>query len=174
MKPRERDKILYKKRLCSKCLKPGIKWNAEHQCDKTFSCNQTYLNKNKKEVKCEKHILVCGYHAGESSNKDLLELYKKHLVKSNSKFQTLSKEISISCFSESYNNDNQCQIVEDNSIFAFQTINVNGLKVNLFYDSGCGDLVISKECCDKLFFLYPTKNQKVFLSCLTLHFCLDL
>ena len=28
--PRERDKLLYKKHLCSKCLKPGIKWNAEH------------------------------------------------------------------------------------------------------------------------------------------------
>ena len=39
---------------------------------------------------------------------------------------------------------------EDNSIFAFQTINVDSLLFNLFYDSGCGDLIISKESCDKL------------------------
>ena len=43
--PSERDKLLYKKQLCSKCLKPGVKWNAEHTCNKQYACNQTYVKK---------------------------------------------------------------------------------------------------------------------------------
>ena len=39
---------------------------------------------------------------------------------------------------------------EDSSIFAFQTIDVEGLLLNIFYDSGCGDLVVTKESVDKL------------------------
>ena len=149
MSPRERDKTLFKKRFCNKCLKPGVKWNSEHQCDKKYSCNQNYI-KNGKERKCEKHVLVCGYHVTEKGNKDLLDLFKKNMNKLNSKFQNFTKEISISCFAETYNNDNQHLTQEDNSIFAFQTINVDGLSFNLFYDTGCGDLVINKESCDKL------------------------
>ena len=67
----------------------------------------------------------------------------------NDGFQRFSKEISIGCFVETYHG-NQPKIKEENSIFAFQTISVGNFLINLFFDSGCGDLVIRKDCCDKL------------------------
>ena len=60
--PRERDKLLYRKRFCSKCLTPDVRWNADHPCSKDYVCNQTYVI-DRKELKCEKHVLVCGYHS---------------------------------------------------------------------------------------------------------------
>ena len=148
LQPRDRDKLLYKKRLCSKCLTPGVKWNSEHNCNKTYSCNQKYTNKKGEGSICEKHVLVCGYHANEKGNKDLLERYKKNLFKSNNKFLEFSKAVTISCFSESYSNLEKN--IEDSSIYAFQTIMVDDIKVNLFFDTGCGDMIVSKECVDKL------------------------
>ena len=41
LKPRERSKLLYKKRLCCKCLTPGTKWDSDHFCNKSYTCNQT-------------------------------------------------------------------------------------------------------------------------------------
>ena len=47
-------------------------------------------------------------------------------------------------------NDGSNSGCEDNSIFAFQRIDIDGVRLNIFYDTGCGDLVISKEAVDKL------------------------
>ena len=97
-----------------------------------------------------KHVLVCGYHCKEKANQALLELYKQNVIKVHGKFFKFSKDIAISCFSETYNADSRRSDVEDSSIFAFQTIDVAGLKLNFFYDSGCVDLVVSKEGADML------------------------
>ena len=35
-------------------------------------------------------------------------------------------------------------------IFQLQTIEVDGIKINLFFDSGCGDMIIKKTVLDKL------------------------
>ena len=147
--PRERDKLLYRKRFCSKCLTPGVRWNADHPCSKDYVCNQTYVI-DRKELKCEKHVLVCGYHCREKNNKELLELYRRKVIGVHGKFFEFSKAISISCFSEVYNIDSKCSDVKESSVFAFQTVDVAGLKLNLFYDSGCGDLIVKKETADKL------------------------
>ena len=40
--------------------------------------------------------------------------------------------------------------VEESSIFQFQTILVNGSKFNMFYDSGCGDMIIKKSAAERL------------------------
>ena len=149
MKPRQQDKVLYKKRLCSKCLSPGVKWDADHSCNKTYSCNQHYANKRGQDSISEKHVLVCGYHADQKRNKHLLEVYKKHMFEGN-KFQDFSKAVNISCFFESYNNDGSPENIEFSSIYAFQTIKIDRLNLNLFYDSGCGDIIVSKKCIDKL------------------------
>ena len=150
MKHHQRDKVLYKKRLCSKCLSAGVKWDADHSCNKTYSCNQHYVNKRGQDSICEKHVLVCGYRADQKRNKHLLEVYKKHMFEGN-KFQDFSKAVNISCFFfESYNNDGSPENIEFSSIYAFQTIKIERLKLNLFYDSGCGDIIVSKKCIDKL------------------------
>ena len=67
-------------------------------------------------------------------------------MKSNGKFHDFTREVTISCFAENYVNDGQNSDLEDSSIFTFQTIDVEDLTVNLFYDSGCGDLVVNKVC----------------------------
>ena len=141
LKPRERSQILYKKRLCAKFLKPGVIWNSKHICKINYSCKQTFY-KNNKELTCEKHVLVCGFHANEISNKDLLEEYKKNVIKPHGKFQNFTKEVKISFFNDA---NEQYSESEDSSIFAFQTIDVDGQTFNLFYDSGCGDLVVDKQ-----------------------------
>ena len=150
MKTSERNKLLYKNKFCAKCLTPGVKYNSEHVCDQKYVCNQIYKNKNGKEIKCHNHVLVCPYHADNVKNKELLDLYKTNMDNFNKNFKEFSKNISTSCFSEVYKNDNQKPQHEDNSIFAFQTIDVEGLQFNIFYDSGCGDLVISKDCRNRL------------------------
>ena len=105
---------------------------------------------DRKELKCEKHVLVCGYHCKEKNNKELLELYRRKVIGVHGKFFEFSKAISISCFSEVYNIDSKCSDVKESSVFAFQTVDVAGLKLNLFYDPGCGDLIVKKETADKL------------------------
>ena len=145
---RERDKLLFKKKFCNKCLTPGVKYNADHVCNKNYVCNQTYV-KDGKNFKCEKHVLVCGYHCNEKSNADIFETYKKNVLKSDSKFFDFTKKISISCFVDSYLN--QSGDPDPASIYAFQTIEVvSGFHLNFFYDNGCGEAIISKEAVDRL------------------------
>ena len=86
--PRERDKILFQKRMCSKCLKPGVRWNTEHACNKQYICNKNYIHKGK-DCKCEKHVLVCGYHSKERSNQGILEKYKRNVIKAHGNFSSL-------------------------------------------------------------------------------------
>ena len=59
-----------------------------------------------------------------------------------------SVKISISCFSEIY----RCEAsdLKQSSVFAFQTIDITGLKLNLFYDSGCWYLIVEGKTVDKL------------------------
>ena len=155
MTTKERDNILFKKRLCSKCLKPGTKFNSDHTCDKQYACGQPFTNRQGEEKICEKHVLVCHFHCEVQKNKEILELYKTNVIKSHGKYFDFSKEIAITCFSEAYNLDYNSDVgyksdVTEASIFAFQTIDISGLRVNIFYDSGCGDFIVRKSCAEKL------------------------
>ena len=147
--PRDRDKLLFRKRFCCKCLKPGVRFNANHDCDTQFTCGQNFVNKNGVEAKCSKHVLVCGFHCDEKNNLDLLELYKKKSIFPNQKFLEFTRKISISCFSESYTSDGQGNS-EEHAIFSFQLINVAGLDLCQFYDNGCGNAVFSRWAIEQL------------------------
>ena len=158
LKTKDRDQLLFKKRLCSKCLTPGVKWNSDHDCDKKHSCSQMYDNKKGENVKCEKHVLVCGFHCKEAANQELLEVYKKNSEKAHKNLKDFSKNVKISHFSVTYAADSEGDR-EDSSIFGFQQIEVDGVKLNIFYDSGCGDLVVSKDIVDKLKFKGRSKQE---------------
>ena len=45
MKTGERDKLLFRKRLCGKCLLPGVKFGSNHDCDETYLCLQDFVKK---------------------------------------------------------------------------------------------------------------------------------
>ena len=150
---KERDQLLFKKRLCNKCLTPGAKFGSTHDCDQTYICGQKYLRKkDNTEQLCQKHVLVCGHHCEEGSNKKLLELFKKKEIQSHGKFLDFTKNIAISCYLEAYRCDSDESVdPDDSAIFAFQTIDVApGLEGNGFYDSGCGKGIVSKTFKDKL------------------------
>ena len=152
-KPKERDQWLFKKRFCGKCLKPGVKFNAKHDCDTQYVCGQKFTNKQAVEAKCSKHVLVCGFHCEQKNNLDLLELYKKNVISAHGKFLDFTKKVSISCFSESYTTDAANAENSEHSIFSFQLIDVAGLGLCLFYDNGCGNAVFSKGAIDLLVLL---------------------
>ena len=152
-KPKERDQWLFRKRLCGKCLKPGVRFNAKHDCDTQYVCGQKFTNKQGVESKCSKHVLVCGFHCEEKHNLDLLELYKKNVILSHGNFLDFTKKVSISCFSGSYTTEVEHDVSEDHSIFSFQLIDVAGLGLCLFYDNGCGNAVFSKRAIDALVLL---------------------
>ena len=149
-KARERDRLLFRKRFCGKCLKPGAKYNSTHDCDTQYICGQTYTNKQGVETSCSKHVLVCGFHCGEKRNEDLLVLYKKNVIAQNKKFLDFTKNVSISCFAQSYKSEKAQESEKDHAIFAFQLIDVSGLSINLFFDGGCMEMVCSKYAADAL------------------------
>ena len=146
--PHERNKLLLRKRFCAKCLKPGVIWNSEHKCQETFACKQTFV-KDGVEKQCKKHVLVCGHHCESESNKALLNNYKQNVITRQRIFQDFTKNVTISCFSESFTVEVHPD-VRDNSVFAFQPLDIDGDILNMFYDNGCGDMIVSKETADIL------------------------
>ena len=147
---KERDKLLFKKKFCNKCLSPGMRYDAKHDCDKRFICNQPYT-KGGKSLKCNKHVLVCGYHHKDAKNVTLLENFKTALITPNKKFFDFTKNISISNFASAFTSNNDDSESNDHSIFMFQMVEIaNGFRLNYFYDGGCGEAIISKECADLL------------------------
>lgn len=156
---RERDQLLFKKRLCKKCLKPGVKWNSDHKCDQTYLCKQPYVTKSGENKTCANHVLVCGFHCKEKKNQDLLETFKKNVIKANTKYADFTKEINICNFSEIYGTMSNFADIAESSVFAFQTIDIQGMKINIFYDSGCGDLVVRKDTIDKLVKIGVAKKE---------------
>ena len=84
----------------------------------------------------------------------MLEEYKfKHIIKSDNRYKDLSKNIAISFHAGvEFNNSYGAQKVTSGSdegmdltIYMLQTIQIQGQKFNLFFDSGCGDLVCKKD-----------------------------
>ena len=51
------------------------------------------------------------------------------------------------------------KVVTDSAIFMLQTIELGGQKINLFFDTGCGDLVIKKSAVDILLGLGKAKLE---------------
>ena len=98
------------------------------------------------------HVLVCDRHKGNSENTELLMRYKRDFVdKYSTELPEFSKNIKVSMYSESNcANVGVPQVAATGGLFMLQTIIVEGKLFNLFYDSGCGDLVCKKSAIDKL------------------------
>ena len=146
MSTADRDKILFKKRLCGKCLLPGARFNSGHDCDDTYLCKQDFVKRTGEAAKCSKHVIVCRFHCDKDRNKELLALYKINMF-SNKDLPDFSKNIQISCLSLTYESS---VLKVESSIYLFQTTIIAGDETNLFYDNGCGDSIINKNCADRL------------------------
>ena len=96
------------------------------------------------------HVLLCETHKGNPANTKILEEYKKNVLQRRStNFKTFTTEISLICYTGNSPNSSLAD-VSDSAIFMLQTIDVNNLHVNLFFDSGCGDIVVKKSAVDEL------------------------
>ena len=148
----ERYELVRDKGLCYQCLSPGQ--SVEYGKHKTGSCYSKFVCKHQSHDRYsrKKHVLLCEDHKNDPKNRSLLEEYKKeHILKCKS-IPDFSKEIKISFHSGSYLSDlgvDEGEIT-DSGIFCLQTIKVKDVHLNLFYDSGCGDLVTSRDCISKL------------------------
>ena len=154
LSPADRYAKMKEKELCTSCLCPGQKKGPKHRCFYlNFCCPHTHDNKEKI------HVLVCERHKKEEKNLKLLEKFKnKFIVNSKEALPIFSRNIS--CYADFVHFSNVSggifqefksrPDVEYRAIFLLQTIQVQNVCLNLFFDNGCLDLVIKKSAAEKL------------------------
>ena len=168
----ERLQMLLKKHLCMQCLSPGMKFNDKHHCPNKFVCSHDYHKKYHQGM----HVLLCEQHKGRQENLLLLAEYmKSFMLKRSDKFENFSKNISLVCHTGVFlarppeiTDKNVLPDIPDRACFQLQTIKVEGIvkghsisqKINMFYDGGCGDMVISKPTVDYLMSIGRAKLLK--------------
>ena len=152
MTPKSRRSALVKKRCCLQCLSPGIKFDQDHTCYDTYVCP----DKSHKNYRKGLHVLVCQEHASSSENIKILDNYKKNFIsKRATKFEDFTAQVSLTCFRQTglaniCENAEIAETINDGAIFMMQSIDVDGIHLNLMYDTGCGDMVISRSAIEKL------------------------
>ena len=153
MAPKYRFAELQKKGFCFRCLYPAADKNSrkhkDGHCQTDFVCKHPSYDKFSEK----KHVLVCEEHSQTNENKQLLEEYKSRcILKQKANLPEYSKAIKLSFHASNsihINNKLQQTIhstqsasdVQDKAICILQTIDVNNQQYNIFYDSGCGDMV---------------------------------
>ena len=102
---------------------------------------------------------------------DLLESYKRDIIEKVPSLPQYNKNIGLSSASDGtnvasafggYKNNlgrNSSKTSEIRAIFMLQTIEINGHTFNIFYDSGCGDLVVKKSAIDILLSMSRAKHE---------------
>ena len=150
----DRRKELFKNKFCVQCLDPGRQCNDEHSCNKDFVCPNRFHKRFKRGL----HVLVCSYHKDNEANKNLCKKFRDS-IKDSRRLKPFSKVISIN-FSLSAHIEIPTPLVRESAIFMFQTIVIEGHKFNLFFDNGCGDMVIKKSALDILLGLNRATLEK--------------
>ena len=155
MSPSERFERMRSKNLCTTCLFPGAIKGPKHKCYFLKFCCPNSHEKGEKI-----HVLLCNTHKNDEKNLQVLKEFKERFIINCPQSLPRYSE-GISCFSEAVgvcrgptNNTFRNIVCEpdisDSAIFQLQTIDVEGIKLNMFFDSGCGDLVIKKSAVEKL------------------------
>ena len=152
----ERLKLLEEKNFCVRCLRPGWKKGHGGICYRGYLCPDTSHDASNKV-----HILLCKEHCGNENNKNLLKKYRTEIMESLvPNMESFSREIKICNFSdsgdssvyssESSGSNDEKRFPEGRGIFKLQTIKIGGHSFNLFFDDGCGEMVIKKEAAEIL------------------------
>ena len=153
MTPKYRFAELQKKGFCFQCLYPGADKNSGKHKDGPSQTDFVCKHPSHDKFSKKKHVLVCEEHSQTNENKQLLEEYKsKYILKQKANLPEYSKEIKLSFHASNsihINNKLKQTIhatqpasdIQDKAIYILQTINVNNQQYNIFYDSGCGDMV---------------------------------
>ena len=154
----ERQDKLRSLGFCLQCLVSGAKPNEKHRCYTKYKCPNSYHNQYPKGI----HVLLCSAHKNDQKNITLLKEFKEKIIaKRSDKFLPFTKNIGLVCNTVSevsthtvnfpgVPSDKIIPDVKDNAGFQLQTISVEGHSLNLFFDDGCGDIVIKKTALDIL------------------------
>ena len=148
MSPLERGKVLDDKGLCRQCLCPGAKKGHPYFCNKTYICANPSHDSSEGY-----HVLVCDKHKDTPENARLLEKFKEECIQKFSKdLPSSSVDIKITMQHQATCVDTALEEGEDlnKGIFMLQTIKIEGEKFNLFYDSGCTDMICKKSAINRL------------------------
>ena len=154
MAPKQRFKLLQDKGLCYQCLSPGA--TIEHGKHRSGSCFSKFACKHRAHSRYprKKHVLLCEEHKSDAENLNLLEKYKSENILKFDTLKDFSKQIKLSFHSSNTSFVSQACVEEneisDSAIYVLQTVLVEGEELNMFFDSGCGDLVCSKTGISKL------------------------
>ena len=155
LSPSGRYEKLKSLNLCTTCLLPGAVKNSSHKCFYTnFCCQHTHSSSEKI------HVLLCEQHKDDEKNKKLAEKFKDKFVKNcNQNLPQFCKNLSLLSFSVHISRDNDAlpfqnfnalPDVRDSGKFLLQTIQIQNIRLNIFFDNGCGDLVVRKKAVDLL------------------------
>ena len=115
-------------------------------------CYNQYACKHKSHSRFNKskHVLVCEEHKDDSDNIKLFNEYKLRFVtNSKTKYKEFSQNMKLSYYTGGYTGKSDNELLES-SIYMLQTIKIEGKKFNIFFDSGCGDLVSRKSAVVRL------------------------
>ena len=155
MSPAERFSQLKAKNFCTTCLLPGAIKTPKHKCFfLNFCCPHTHTS----PVKI--HVLLCEEHKNDDANKKLAEKFRDKFVKNcNQSLPQFSQNLSLISVtvnlmkketSLAFAHLNSRPDVRESAIFLLQTIVVESIRINLFFDNGCGDLVVKHSLVEKL------------------------
>ena len=155
MSPKERFAELVRKKFCIQCLRPGMIYDESHKCFDSYICPDRSHGRHIKGC----HVLVCDAHKNDQANVNLLEKYKKNIISKRSQyFEDFTLNITLISVSSVYLPSsvmgagfaNVRPDVSSSAIFLFQTIRISNITIRLFFDTGCGDIVVRKAIMDKL------------------------
>ena len=152
--PKDRRAELMKRKFCTQCLRPGIKHADKHWCFKSYVCPDPSHASHPKGL----HVLLCEAHKTSAANIALLEEYKEKIISKRSKdFEDFTKNISLMCVTVSLPSvsverglSNVIPDIQFSAIFMLQTIKVGDVSLRLFFDTGCGDIVVKKSAMESL------------------------
>ena len=155
MSPAERYSQLKAKNLCTTCIMPGAIKGPKHKCFfLNFCCPHSHATPMKV------HVLLCDEHKNDEANKKLAEKFKEKFVKNcKQDLPHFSKNISLVSVTvhllKSESNLAFAHLkskpdVRESAIFLLQSIMIQGIRINLFFDNGCGDLVVRQSAGEKL------------------------
>ena len=120
----------------------------EGNCQRDFICP----HQSHDRYTCKKHVFVCHDHATNQENDQILKLYKQRCIYRQQSIPDFSKDIKLT-FHSNVESSYLCNpkslvgkdSVSNRAIHILQTINVDGKRCTIFFDLGCGDMVIRKQ-----------------------------
>ena len=154
LSPSERYSKLKAKNLCTTCLVPGAVKGKKHRCFYTnFCCPHAHGSAEKI------HVLLCEQHKGDGKNQKLAEKFKDKFIKNcTQNLPQFSKNLSLLSVTVHlveekvlrFQHLNALPDVNDTGKFLLQTIQIQHIRLNIFFDNGCGDLVIKERAAQLL------------------------